>query len=105
MKYCFKFIRGIDDASWSGSIYNESANVRYDSVGHFLLSCFEDSCVGTINLWTNGDKYVIKPMKQKNGGNRIASLMKVIIIKVYYASSVFYYALLLITTFPTATDE
>ena len=65
-------IRGIDDASWTGSVYDSTT-----SIGHFSLTCFENSCVGHINLWTTGEEYIIKPVIQ----NGTVSLMKVVFIK------------------------
>jgi len=67
-------VRGSDDASWSGNINDDSGN---DSIGHFILSCFENSCVGQVYLWSTGDEYVIKPAL-KSAHDRVAVLMKVL---------------------------
>eukprot|EP01036_Dinobryon_divergens_P034662 gene34662-44818_t len=65
------FYRGIDDASWTGSVY--AGSTSDDSIGHFSLTCLENSCVGHINLWTTGEEYIIKPVIR----NGTVSLMKV----------------------------
>jgi hypothetical protein len=66
------FLRGTDDASWSGNI-NDDNN---DSIGHFILTCFEYSCVGQVYLWSTGDEYTIKPVLNE-AHDRVAVLMKV----------------------------
>ena len=69
--------RGIEDASWTGSIYTND-NISNGSIGHFSLACFEESCVAQISLWTTGDEYVIKPVLRNNGHARTVTLMKVL---------------------------
>eukprot|EP01036_Dinobryon_divergens_P035151 gene35151-45504_t len=65
------YYRGIDDASWTGSVF--AGSTSDDSTGYFSLTCLKNSCIGHINLWTTGEEYVIKP-GIRNGA---VSLMKV----------------------------
>lgn len=70
--YIFDVRRDINDGSWSGSIYDDGV-----VIGYFSLTCFENSCVGEINIWTTDEEFVINPVK-KNGQVRAAALMKVL---------------------------
>mmetsp|Transcript_32202 Transcript_32202/g.46464 ORF Transcript_32202/g.46464 Transcript_32202/m.46464 type:complete len:192 (+) Transcript_32202:50-625(+) len=64
VKQCIQ--RAKNGATWMGSIRLSGSTAREDveednAVGDFTLSCEQDSCVGTINLWTEGKEFVIVP--------------------------------------------